>query len=181
MVAHDDREGKEAGQRRGRTSSRVNTMAASAEAMAIVTVRETATEMAVARAVVEVMAKRQELIQASGRSAFHHIFCGPLRKQWAYDFADGDSGQRAKGCGFQPVSNPIFPALPSRVLEGLASSGARRVRGSSAGTTSSRAGPPGTGPSRRTRTARRRPRRSRRGGNSKHPAATTGSACTGLS
>ena len=70
--------------------------------------------------VVEVMAKRQELIQASGRSAFHHIFCGPLRKQWAYDFADGDSGQRAKGCGFQPVSNPIFPALPSRVLEGLA-------------------------------------------------------------
>ena len=58
----------------------------------------------VAPATVElVLAKKQELAAATGAAAFHHIFCGPLKKQWVYAHAAGSSGARAEGCGFQPV------------------------------------------------------------------------------
>lgn len=50
-----------------------------------------------------VLAKRAELIAASGAAAFHHIFCGPLRKRWVYTYADGVSGPRSSGCGYQPA------------------------------------------------------------------------------
>ena len=44
-----------------------------------------------------------KLRAAYGDAAFHHIFCGPLTKRWAYAYADGTSGPRAKACG-----NPVW-------------------------------------------------------------------------
>jgi len=48
---------------------------------------------------------------ATGDSAFHHIFCGPLHKRWAYDYADPAalSGPRATGCGGQPIWRRLDP------------------------------------------------------------------------
>ena len=47
---------------------------------------------------------------ASGDAAFHSIFCGPLLKRWAYDFADGTAGPRARWCsGGNPVWRRLEP------------------------------------------------------------------------
>ena len=46
-----------------------------------------------------------KLKNAPGVEAFHHVFCGPLKKRWAYEFADpaAAAGPRQSGCGFNPV------------------------------------------------------------------------------
>ena len=53
--------------------------------------------------------EHDKLKAAKGDDALHHIFCGPLLKRWAYDFAAGSSGPRASGCGFQPVWRRLEP------------------------------------------------------------------------
>ena len=53
--------------------------------------------------------EHDKLKAAAGDDALHHIFCGPLLKRWAYDFAAGSSGPRASGCGFQPVWRRLEP------------------------------------------------------------------------
>jgi hypothetical protein len=55
--------------------------------------------------------EHSKLRAASGDGAFNHIFCGPLLKRWAYEFAtpaDG-SGPRAQGCGFNPIWRRLDP------------------------------------------------------------------------
>ncbi len=55
------------------------------------------------------MQEHNKLKAAPGDKALHHIFCGPLLKRWAYDFAAGNSGPRASGCGFQPIWRRLEP------------------------------------------------------------------------
>ena len=58
-----------------------------------------------------VLREQEKLIAAAGDEAFKHIFCGPLLKRWAYDFADpaAGSGPRAQGCGYKPVWRRLDP------------------------------------------------------------------------
>ena len=45
----------------------------------------------------------EKLRAAPGDLALRQVFCGPLRKRWAYAFKDGSSGPRATGCGANPT------------------------------------------------------------------------------
>jgi hypothetical protein len=55
--------------------------------------------------------EHSRLRAAAGDDAFKHVFCGPLLKRWAYDFANPahGSGPRATGCGFNPVWRRLDP------------------------------------------------------------------------
>jgi hypothetical protein len=55
--------------------------------------------------------EHNRLRAASGDDALNHIFCGPLLKRWAYEFANpaNPSGPRASGCGFNPIWRRLDP------------------------------------------------------------------------